>query len=316
MDSSGFRMPCPASASRPATPAVPVSSASMPVAPQASALAARRSGSSTTTRAAAGDEHRPHDREPVVGLVVEDPVGDARGLRLPRPHVARPVVRHAAQAVVDDGRDRRVCRRRGPGPRAPARRRGRAARRRGPGRCRGSGRVSMAPIAAASSKPRAIPDASAPPPTWTTIRSSDAPAARSSSAISQASVAPPSIARPLSGPWQVNGTAPAARASWSRRYEGSPASPGRRGQVTTTAPSVAQAVDDGGVGALGDEHPQLARPRPGRRRRRRGRRCRSSRWRGGSPDRRRPAPRPPAAPAGSRTGGAPCASRPRCRSRP
>ena len=93
----------------------------------------------------------------------------------------------------------------------------------------------MAPIAAASPNPSAIPDASAPPPAWTTILSSVPPAARSSSVISQDRVAPPSIARPLSGPWQVNGMAPSARASWRRRYEGSPASPGRRGQTTTPA---------------------------------------------------------------------------------
>ncbi len=40
--------------------------------------------------APSGEEHRFHDRHPVVGLVVEDPVGDAVGRALPRPHELGP----------------------------------------------------------------------------------------------------------------------------------------------------------------------------------------------------------------------------------
>ncbi len=51
----------------------------------------------------------------------------------------------------------------------------------------------------------------APPPTWTTTRSrrGGPPGAPTAAASSQPSVSPPSMARPLRLPWQVNGTAPA-----------------------------------------------------------------------------------------------------------
>ena len=100
-DSSGRTRPPRARARSPATPAVPVSSASIPVAPQASGVGLEQGLLVDDDRAPAGDEHRPHHREPVVGLVVQDPVGDAHGLRLPRPHVARPPVRDAMEAIVD-----------------------------------------------------------------------------------------------------------------------------------------------------------------------------------------------------------------------
>ena len=58
--------------------------------------------------------------------------------------------------------------------------------------------------------------ASAPPPTCTTNRSGAAPADPRASAISQPSVAPPSMVSPLSGPWQPNGMAPAPTAARNR----------------------------------------------------------------------------------------------------
>jgi hypothetical protein len=59
---------------------------------------------------AAAAEHPLDDRGPVVGLVVQDPGGDALGLLLPRPHEVRAVVGrrpHRALDVVRGGRPHR-----------------------------------------------------------------------------------------------------------------------------------------------------------------------------------------------------------------
>ncbi len=108
-DSDGARCPAAPSASRPATPAVPVSSASMPVASQAMVFASMRAVLVHDERPAARDEHRALDGEPVVGLVVEDAVGHARGRGLPRAHVARAVVGGGAQGVMDACRVERLA---------------------------------------------------------------------------------------------------------------------------------------------------------------------------------------------------------------
>ena len=280
-DSVGPRMPCAASASRPATPAVPVSSASIPVAPQASGwpragparrrrppgrrsrASPARPRASRRSRRRGSRGRRSRARSPTATCSATDGSprgGDRRGrARVGRHAGDEAQVRHhplertgerRATARLDgvEGRDgldradrRRIVETRG---RSPMR-----APRRPPGRRSGP----------ACTPPRAA-----------------------RRLISQASVAPPSIARPLSGPWQVNGIAPPARASCSRRYEGSPASPGRaragdddarrgsRRRSTTTASAV-----------VGDEHPQLAAGRPGDHGGGAGRRCRSSRWRAG-----------------------------------
>ena len=119
--------------------------------------------------------------------------------------------------------------------------------------------------------------ASAPPPTCTSSRSISTPA----DAISQPSVSPPSTARPLRLPWQVNGSAPPAIASMSARARsGRRERPPSRGQtVTTRAELLEPREHDAGRRRPGRRRAARRRPRR-RRRRRRARRCRSSRSRG------------------------------------
>ena len=81
------------------------------------------------------------------------------------------------------------------------------------------GESASAPSAAASAKAWMQALASAPPPTWTTTRSSGTP----EEASSQPRVSPPSIASPFRFPWHVKGRAPSSSARRSRRYAGSPA---------------------------------------------------------------------------------------------
>ena len=108
--------------------------------------------------------------------------------------------------------------------------------------------------------------------------------------ISQPSVSPPSMARPLRLPWQVNGSAPRPAPRASRRTVGSPATPGVRGQTATRAPSSLEPLEHRRVGVGRDEHARAALARRRRRRRRPAPRCRSSRWpgRGARPGRCRP----------------------------
>src|SRR2546422_11016200 len=52
-------------------------------------------------RGAAGLDHATDDGEPVVGLVVQDPVGDALRFLLPRPHELRTVLDGIGQRLAD-----------------------------------------------------------------------------------------------------------------------------------------------------------------------------------------------------------------------
>lgn len=64
-----------------------------------------------------------------------------------------------------------------------------------------------------------VDEASAPPPTWMNTASIRTPPhfwraqGRNADTISHATVLPPSIVRPLSLPWQQNGTAPSVTAA-------------------------------------------------------------------------------------------------------
>src|SRR6266511_2186241 len=99
------------------------------------------------------------------------------------------------------------------------------------------GTRSRAPSSLASRRPWITALARAPPPTCTTTRSSAAPSSRSCEVISYPSVMPPSMARPFSFPWHVNGSAPAARARFRAWYVRSPGTPGSRGDTTMSASS-------------------------------------------------------------------------------
>ena len=160
--------------SRPARPAVPVGDTGMPVAVPSSW--ARTIAASGTT--SARPPERPHDvehAEPVVGLVVEDPVG-GRVRVGPRRHQLGPVRR--------------------PDRRRPARRAA-SARASGahPSLCTASSRTPRP-------SPQPVHAANAPPPTWTSTRSRSAPASASSHPI----VRPPSRHSAFSGPCTLNGT--------------------------------------------------------------------------------------------------------------
>ncbi len=81
--SSAETSPACRSASRPASPAEPVVQTWIPVASSASALASASVSSPTTSGLPPVVEHPLDDGEPVVGLVVEDAVGDAVRLAAP-----------------------------------------------------------------------------------------------------------------------------------------------------------------------------------------------------------------------------------------
>ena len=100
--SSGPTRPSRVSVMRPARPAVPVWSASMPRSGRARRLAASMVGLVHDHAATAGQQHGPHDGQPVVGLVVEDAMGEAVRLGLPGPHVGRAVGRDLAQPGLHD----------------------------------------------------------------------------------------------------------------------------------------------------------------------------------------------------------------------
>ena len=82
--SSGSTRPSRVSVMRPARPAVPVWSASMPRSGRARRLAASMVRLVDDDAATAGQQHGPHDGQPVVGLVVEDAVGEADAAPSPR----------------------------------------------------------------------------------------------------------------------------------------------------------------------------------------------------------------------------------------
>ena len=204
----------------PARPAEPVAEAGMPVWARTRSSARSIAASSATTASPSDLAHRLDDLPPVVGLVVENAMGEAHGNAVPWPHEARAVARRVAERLPVE-------------PLPGARQRGAAF-----GLHRDEARRAAAanPAAAAIANPCASALASAPPPTWTARASIAAPSAASVSAISKASVRAPSTARPLSGPCTPNGIAPRATARRAARTQGSPLSPGRRRQTSTLAP--------------------------------------------------------------------------------
>ncbi len=105
--SSSPTAPASRRASRPARPAEPVGSTSMPVASTARAFAAGERLLVDDDGSPAGREHPLDDCEPVVGLVVEDAVGDRVRLLLPRPHELGAVAGRVVEvAAGDDGVER------------------------------------------------------------------------------------------------------------------------------------------------------------------------------------------------------------------
>ena len=146
---------------RPARPAVPVWSASIPVDARASSFASWIVASSTTIAAPPVRSHRLDDRQPVVGLVVEDPVRHAVAAPSPRPHVRGTGAPGRARAPPGDAGGHGTLA--GPGPTLA-----RAGRSPLPGPRRASAPRSRIPSARASSNAAATADARAPPPTWTT----------------------------------------------------------------------------------------------------------------------------------------------------
>ena len=246
-------------------------------------------------------------------------MGDAVRLRLPRPHeratdgwppsassrVEIGVVATAGRAV------RRAARRRGPAGRPP--RVWTAWNARQAARARPSWRASSNAWMHGRRRARRRR------PGRHSRSSARAARARGRRRAPSRASAPPSMARPFWLPWQVNGTAPAAmRRAQARGTVGSPGiARARARRRSSRAPSVARRATTAGSASGGMKTSSVAaggaRPRPPRR----ARRCRSSRWPAalaGSPAAERPRPR--AARAGSPSGGAPCASRTRCRSRP
>ena len=155
------------------------------------------SASVTTTGRAAAGGHALHDADPVVGLVVEDAVGERPGLVLPRPHALGP--RAWAPAA------------------SPIRWASTQARASGaqPSACT-AWSLGWMPASAAAS-PMQV--ASAPPPTWTNVRSRKWPRA---SITSQPIVRPVSRLSAFSGPCTTNGTAPSSTAARKRCTHGSP----------------------------------------------------------------------------------------------
>ena len=190
------RRPRRRATSRPARPAVPVALTAMPVA--AAELVRRRTiaSSGTTTGGRRSAAITSNDAEPVVGLVVEDAVGDRVRLA-PTASSARPSAPGPASAPAGV---------RGPPP--------------GPGQRRAP--CGLHGVEA---------DAGAEPPARRTRRTlrrrparrrGRAPAPRRRPTISQPIVRPPSRHSAFSGPCTLNGTAPAATASRNRSTAGSP----------------------------------------------------------------------------------------------
>ena len=97
------RRPWRRSASRPARPALPVGSTSIPVVVQRDVVRLEQRAFVDDDRRAAARERAADDGEPVVGLVVEDPGRDAVRLGLPWPHERGPVVGRPGDVV--GGRD-------------------------------------------------------------------------------------------------------------------------------------------------------------------------------------------------------------------
>ena len=258
------------------------------------------------------------DGPPVVRLVVDDPVGDAVRLLLPGPHEGRAVAGGVGEDGVERlaGRDARPDALEGAGQRVDGRRLDgvdpRAARRAPP--------VGVSP-AGDGREQRPAADLDDEP-----VEAGRAARAPTAAASSQPSVSPPSIARPLRLPWQVNGTAPASsarRSAWYGRVagdaglalaDGAGRAPRARRRSTTTGIGVGRDEDvevaaggpgddrggEGGVAAGGDrERRASAAGRPPS-----GRRAAAPRARAAVPRRPRDdAPPPPPAPGASRRGG-------------
>ena len=208
--------------------------------------------------ATAGQQHGPHDGQPVVGLVVEDAMGEAVPARSPRAtcsrsggwrsRAGRPPRRSAATAS----------------PAATPRRSSTRAWARASGKppcvwtVSRRGRRSMSPAARASSKASAWAEAKAPPPTWTTRRSRAEAWSGSWSMSSQPSVAPPSMAWPLRLPWTVKGTAPAGDGSQQAVVGGVAGLSGLALADLDLRLQAAEALEDRGLGAGRHEDEQAA----------------------------------------------------------
>ena len=250
---------------------------------RARSFAARRVASSATMARPPVRQQAAHDGQPVVRLVVQDPVGDADGLDLPGPHERRPAVGHALQ----EGDHRRGChveRLAAPAelvagegsPRAPRR----APAGSPPADCTATmrGRASSRPSARASSNPATTADASAPPPTCTASVSSRSPASRSWSAELPAerlaALDGEAVLGALAG---EAGSAPSAMDACIARTLGSPLRPGSRWHTVTRAPRwLRRSITAGSAPAArtraASAPPPAPRPPP------RAPRCRSSRW--------------------------------------